>query len=170
MSHTVFKESQRFNQPLFWVILLSCYIPFHIWAIKELLVESSKDGSLFLGSETVQTAASGMIVFNILILLFLLMKLETRIDASGIHFRYAPIINSWRIISWGDIESVSVIQYSPWAYGGWGIRYSWPGWAYNVKGNKGIMIKRKNGKRILIGTQKMMDATEAIDNLMRQER
>jgi hypothetical protein len=41
-----------------------------------------------------------------------------------------------------------------WEYGGWGIRYSWNGIAYNTKGNMGLQIVMNTGKRILIGTQK----------------
>ena len=169
MNTIIYKESQRFNQPLLWVTLLSVYIPFHVWGIRKLLNESSK-GNVLLESETVQAAVIGIVLLNFLVVLFLFIKLETKIDASGIHFRYFPIINSWREMLWKDILSVEIIQYSPWAYGGWGIRYSWLGWAYNVRGNKGIMIKKKNGRRILIGTQKMMDAKDAIESLMRQEK
>jgi hypothetical protein len=57
-------------------------------------------------------------------------------------------------IPWSDIDQIYVREYSPLAeYGGWGIRYSRNGRAYNVRGNKGIQISKKNGKRILLGTQ-----------------
>ena len=39
-----------------------------------------------------------------------------------------------------------------------------------LRGNKAIMIKNKNGKRILIGIQKMMDAKAVIENQMREEK
>src|SRR5690606_22871725 len=105
-----------------------------------------------------------------LVLLFLFLRLETRIGRHGVQFRYPPVINSWRKIPYQEIQSIEVVRYSPWAYGGWGIRYSWHGWAYNVRGNKGIVIKKKNGQQILIGTQKMMEAKEAIEYQMREER
>lgn len=169
MAQLIFKETQKFHNPLFWVVLLSTYVPIHFWGVHELVNEYSK-GSGFLESETVQAALLAMVVLSLLVVLFLVMKLETRIDASGIQFRYPPFISSWRKISPTDIATITVIKYSPWTYGGWGLRYGWHGWAYNVRGNKGIMIKKKNGKQLLIGTQRLEKAQDAIDNLMKEER
>lgn len=163
MTQLIFKETQKFNQPWLWVILLSTFVPIHIWGLRELVIESSK-GNNFLASDTVQAIVIGMGVLYLVIILFLRMKLQTRIDANSIQFRYPPVINEWRKISHKEIESVQIIKYSPWTYGGWGIKYSWNGWVYNVKGNMGIMIKKKNGKQLLIGTQEIVRVKNAIEN------
>ena len=50
-------------------------------------------------------------------------------------------------------------------YGGWGYRTSFgkkKGSAYNVKGDKGIQIELKTGKKLLIGTQKEDEAQQVI--------
>lgn len=169
MVNKIFEESQRFNQPWVWVIIFGTYIPVHIWSVRDIMTEHSKGGDWWT-SQTLIAAIIGLVVLNLLLVFFYLSKLQTRVDGTGIQFRYPPIINSWRKISLKEIQSVQVIKYSPWAYGGWGIKYSWNGWAYNVRGNKGIMIKKKNGKQILIGTQKMMDAKAVIENQMREEK
>ncbi len=169
MPNKIFEESQRFDQPWAWVIIFGTYIPVHIWGIKDIMIEYSKGGDRWT-SETFIAAIVGLVLLNFLLVFFFMSKLETRIDSVGIQFRYPPIINSWRKISFKENQSVRVIKYSPWTYGGWGIKYSWNGWAYNVRGNKGIMINKKNGKQILIGTQEMMDAKAAIENQMREER
>jgi hypothetical protein len=169
MADLVFKETQRFNQPLIWIIILSCFIPFHIFGIRELVNESSK-GNNFFGSDTVQAVVIGMVVLYLIVFLFLQMKLETKIDAHSIQYRYPPVINQWRKISKNEIISVEVIKYSPWTVGGWGIKYSWNGWTFNARGNKGILIKMKNGKQLLIGTQKVVQAKDAINVLLRQDR
>jgi hypothetical protein len=58
------------------------------------------------------------------------------------------------------IEKYEVITYDPILdYGGWGIKYNRHGKAYNVSGNKGLQLYLKNGKRILIGTQKESELT-----------
>lgn len=42
--------------------------------------------------------------------------------------------------------------------GGWGIRlWTKYGTVYNVSGNKGLFIKLKNGKTMVIGTQKSQE-------------
>lgn len=165
----MFKETQKFSQPLLWIIILSTYIPVHIWGIKDLINEYSK-GSGWWTSETFIAGLIGLVLLNLLMLLFLFFRLETHIDQAGVQFRYPPIINSWRRIPLQDIQSIQVSRYSPWLYGGWGIRLSWHGWAYNVSGNQGIIIKKKNGKRLLIGTQRPEQAQEAVHQLMREER
>jgi len=169
MVANVFKESQKFNQPLLWVIILTTYIPLHIFSIRDLFIEYSKGGNWW-SSEIFIAALIGLVLLNLLLVLFLFLTLETQIDNAGIQFRYPPVLNSWRKIPWKEVQAIDVSTYSPWEYGGWGIRLSWRGWAYNVRGNKGIMIKKKNGKRILIGTQKAIEAKQAIENQMREER
>lgn len=169
MPRFVFEESQKFNQPLLWISLAVVWLLVNVLAIRDIVHKYSLGNSL-LESEEGGAALAGIGVINLVVLLFLLMRLETRIDASGVQFRYPPVINSWKKIPLNDIQSIQVIRYSPWAYGGWGIRFSWHGWAYNVKGNKGIMIKKKNGKQLLIGTQYSQKAQEAINNLTDQRR
>lgn len=92
-----------------------------------------------------------------IVILFAIMRLYCRIDDKGVRFGYSPFIKK-RIHLWRDIENVWVRKYSPLGeYGGWGIKTISPkkhGMAYNVWGNKGLQIHLKNGKKILIGTQK----------------
>ncbi|HLW20733.1 MAG TPA: hypothetical protein VKX33_10430 [Cyclobacteriaceae bacterium] len=169
MSRAVFKESQKFNHPLLWIAIGIAWLLVNIPAIQDLLNEYSMGNNLW-NSGRGSAALVGIVVTNLVVILFLLMKLETRIDASGIQFRYPPMVNSWRKIPINDIHSIRVIRYFPWAYGGWGIRLSWHGWAYNVKGNKGIMFKRKSGKQLLIGTQSSQQVQQAVNNLMGLKR
>ncbi|HLT07310.1 MAG TPA: hypothetical protein VK014_07265 [Cyclobacteriaceae bacterium] len=164
MANRVFKESQKFNQPWVWLIIVTSYILVHFWGIQDLLRGHAYDSEPFIG------ALVGIVLMNLLVLLFATMKLETRIDLRGIHFRYRPLIHSWRSIHWEEMKSVEVKSYSPWLYGGWGIRLSLLGWAYNVRGNKGIVIKKKNGRRLLIGTQIPEAAQNAIHQLMNEEK
>ena len=64
------------------------------------------------------------------------------------------------------MEKCYVRIYSPIKeYGGWGYRTSLgkkKGSAFNVKGNKGIQIEFKTGKKLLVGTQKESEATQVI--------
>lgn len=169
MANQIFKETQRFNPSLLWIIILICFVPFHIFGLRELVNESA-NGNNLLGGDTVQAVVIGMVVLYLIVILLLQMKLETKIDAHSIQYRYPPVINQWRRIPQNEIRSVEGIKYAPWNIGGWGIKNSWNGWTFNARGNKGIMIKMKKGKQLLIGTQQVVQAKDAINNLMRQER
>ncbi len=83
------------------------------------------------------------------------LSLRTRMDEEGVHFKMKLFHWRERTIPWDEIEQIHVREYSPVReYGGWGIKYGRSGWAYNVRGSHGIQILKKNGKRILIGTQR----------------
>jgi len=107
------------------------------------------------------------ILFTLLFFLwFFVLKLETTINGDGVtaHFRWLPFCK--RIIKWNEIQSISVIKYSPiYDYGGWGVRYSLTGngWCYNVAGDYGIKLIKTNGKAFLIGTQQKEKAEKIIN-------
>lgn len=46
-------------------------------------------------------------------------------------------------------------------FGGWGIRYNFTMWGYNVAGNQGLKVPLKD-KKFLIGTQKPEEMRSAI--------
>lgn len=92
------------------------------------------------------------------------LKLYTRIDMEGVHFRMKPFHWKERIIRWEEIDQIYVRKYSPIKeYGGWGIRYGRKGTAFSVKGNYGIQIVKKNGKKILLGTQRPEEVSQHLN-------
>jgi hypothetical protein len=94
------------------------------------------------------------IAFGILTpFIFLYMKLVTEIRDDGIYVRFIPFVK--RFFAYHEIKHVKACTYNPFVYGGWGIRWHpTKGWAYNMRGNKGILIELKNGKHVLIGSEK----------------
>ncbi|MEY3982700.1 MAG: hypothetical protein RL160_257 [Bacteroidota bacterium] len=99
------------------------------------------------------------------------MKLETKLTAAGISFRYFPLNRRWQKIDWTEVERAWVRKYRPIAeYGGWGIR-GLPGArsrAYSMSGDYGIQLVLKNGKRILVGTQNALEAEQILERLSEQ--
>lgn len=90
-------------------------------------------------------------------------RLLTKIDDEGVHYRLSPFLMKYKTVRWQDIDQVYVRRYSPFLeYGGWGIRYGKKGWAYTAKGNQGIQLVFKNGKRILLGTQREEDISRVL--------
>ncbi|APG66435.1 hypothetical protein LPB136_06055 [Tenacibaculum todarodis] len=73
-----------------------------------------------------------------------------------------------RNIPWKEIEKAHVRTYDPITeYGGWGLKGGafWNkknGKAINISGDIGIQLELKNGKKLLIGTQKENEANQVL--------
>jgi hypothetical protein len=96
-------------------------------------------------------------------------KLKTEITRDGISYQFKPFISKTRTINWEDVDRAYVRIYSPFKeYGGWGYRTAFTkdgGKAFNVKGKVGIQLELKNGKNILIGTQKGKEAEKVLKSI-----
>jgi len=96
-------------------------------------------------------------------------KLETKVCADGLYVRFFPLHINFKKIPFEDISGYYAREYQPIAeYGGWGIRYGKNGKAYNMKGNKGLQIVFKNGKKLLIGSQKSEELAAAINSVLKK--
>mgnify|MGYP003386543033 FL=1 len=146
----VFKEEQRFRQVWLMVLLgFSLLVPVGLIINEYIKDNTSMTTNEFLGS------LIGIIASVLLIFIF---KLSTRIDEKGIHYQFFPFHFSMKTLLWAEITKAEVRTYDPIGeYGGWGLRYSFnkkKGNAVNVSGDIGIQLTLKNGKKLLIGTQK----------------
>ncbi len=140
-SMPVYEEEQPFDQVWLWALMGF-----------ELVIMMI---ALFASGQPLWSAAVGFGAITLSMALLSSIRLRTRIDSEGVHYRFKPFHFKWQTIPWDDIDQIQVRKYSPiLEYGGWGIRYSRNGKAYNIRGNMGIQIVRKNGKRILIGTRR----------------
>ena len=156
----VFIEEQRFDQWWFRSLMLL------VGAI--LIVTIAKAyPSLKVDSAAFWTTMS-VAIFTVILIVFVLfvLKLETKINEQGIHYGFKPIHYKLKLTAWKEIDQCFVREYSPLTdYGGWGYKmglFRKKGSAFNVKGNIGIQIVFKNGKRLLIGTQKLADAENVL--------
>ena len=145
------RESQKFTQKLIWgllafVVLMDLFAKYKTYFLKESFGNVSPTDSLVAGYD--------LIIVGV-VLLFIVARLVTEVDENEIRIKFFPIIFWWKRYPWTDIESVTVVEYDSLdEFWGWGIRYNFETWAYNVKGNHGIRIKLKDGEQVLIGTQK----------------
>ena len=158
----VFKEKQRFTQLwLIIVILFSSIVP-----IAVVINEYQKKENAF-SFEMLLVIILVIILPSAIIFLF---KLSTRIDEQGIHYQFFPFHFSDRKISWKEISKAYVRTYDPIGeFGGWGLKggnlfNKSKGKAINVSGDIGIQLELKNGKKLLIGTQKEAEAKSVIQN------
>lgn len=108
-----------------------------------------------------------LVVTGLIVFLLLYFRLITQVRTNGIHIRYIPFHWTPKVFLWDEIESEETRTYRPiLEYGGWGIRWGLfgKGMAYTVKGNRGLQLVMKDGKRILVGTQKPDELSKAIQN------
>jgi uncharacterized membrane protein YobD (UPF0266 family) len=157
----IFKEEQRFNQ--LWIIVLmviSTLVPIGL-----IIKEQTENVNTLSSIETI-----GLIALIILASSFIFVfKLSSRIDEKGIYYKFFPFYLKYKLIEWSEINTAYVRTYDPLGeYGGWGIKggYFWnksKGKAINVSGDIGIQLELKNGKKLLIGTQKQDDAKRILE-------
>jgi hypothetical protein len=157
----LFTEQQRFKQWWLWLILFGINFIFIFGIFKQVIGgqqfgdKPMSDNGLFMGFG---------IVFS-LTLLFYFFKLETIIKTDGIYVRFFPIHIAYKKYAWDTINKSFVREYNAIGeYGGWGIRYGifGSGNALNVSGNKGLQLVFTNDKKLLIGTNKPQELTEAL--------
>jgi len=141
-----YKETQKFNSLLIWFILL-------ILAAGGIFVVFAhvNNGDRIEIIPLLIILAALIIVFSI----FITGYLKTALDQSGIVVEMRILIRFGKIIHWDEIESIKVDKYRPiLQFGGWGYRIGWKAVAYNCRGNDGLIIILKNGRKIVVGTQK----------------
>lgn len=159
----LFYEEQRFRQ---WWIWLIAFVPFLMsvsgWSYQ--LISGRPFGNNPAGNdEYVWIILSTLLVP----LMFWATNLKTWIYDEGIYYRYTPFHFKKKFIPIDGIWQMYVREYSPLKeYGGWGIRYGLSGKCYNISGRMGLQIKLKNGKKLLIGTQRPAELKNIVDKLL----
>lgn len=152
METNCYTEVQRINKLFFVVIIIFAGIV-PIVSISIALFQNNIERSSSLSIVTIW----GYLLPIAIILLFVFLKLETRITTDGIYYRLFPFTLRFRRIPFNEIHSYFIRKYNPIIeYGGWGIRFSMKrkGIAYTVSGTMGLQIYLNSGKKILIGTRK----------------
>jgi hypothetical protein len=67
-----------------------------------------------------------------------------------------------------EIVSAELVTFRPIRdFGGWGIRHGGGGWAYTVRGNRGVRLTLQYGSPLLIGSQNAEDLYQAIERARR---
>ncbi|MGV3598490.1 MAG: hypothetical protein ACO1PI_11535 [Bacteroidota bacterium] len=153
--------SEKQSMVKWWWMLLPVFIPVVVvlgaWGSETDPAEKAE----LMQALPIVIALEGLVA----VLLFAL-RLTYSIDSKGITVAYFPFIRQ-RTYLWGDVEAAYVRKYNPLGeYGGWGLKGGLKsGKAYNVWGNKGLQLTFKNGKKLLIGTQKAAELSTYLTTL-----
>ncbi len=111
---------------------------------------------------SIQLLLLASLIIGIVLLLF--NKLSTNVSAKAITLRFGiGLIKKQIEIS--EIERVEVVR-NKWYYG-WGIRFIFTGWMWNISGFNAIELCFKNKKQVFrIGSANAPELKEAIDQFL----
>ncbi len=156
-----YQESQKFSQLWFWGILTfsAIVIFYRFW---------EEHSAAQFHNLTVKSFAP-IILFAIVLVFFLLLRLDILIDGHGISYKWFPFRMKYKTIPWESIDSLQIRRFSPIAeFGGYGLRYTFKTTAYIVSGNDGIEIRIKDRRRkFVLGISDPLRAEQVIRNQWR---
>ncbi|MDB5193466.1 MAG: hypothetical protein JWQ96_3029 [Segetibacter sp.] len=152
-----FIEKQSFRQWYLWVLLLAPVALFTYAFIQQDIL-----GKPFGDTPANDISLALILLFTIIVnYLFYKATLTTIVNKDGIFYKWSYLNTSFNKLYWHEIEKLEVINYS---FLGYGIRLSKKyGTVYNVWGKTGLLVKKKNKAKILIGTQKPVEFQQALD-------
>jgi len=160
-SPVLFRETQRFRQVCLWLLLLLIAASIWVGFIAQIVLRKP------LGS---RPSPDVLIVifwtfFGLFFpLFFRSLNLPTEVRVDGLHYRFFPNHRTFQKIHFEEIKQYYVRTYSAFKdYVGYGVRYKKKGKAYNVSGNKGILLELIDGKRILFGSHRPEEFMHALD-------
>jgi len=143
-----FNETQKFQQIWIWAII-SIAAVWVVYSLKNRLIGDER----FIGY-------FALTFYAVLIWFFYSLKLITEVREDGLYVRFFPLHLKYHKI---EYKKATAVTYRPiMDYGGWGIKWGRKGKAYNVSGKRGVMLELKNGKNLLIGSQRADELAEAL--------
>jgi hypothetical protein len=159
-----FIEIQRFRQVWLWVLLIMVSLLLFGSIIFVFVVSPKLLMFLMFVGPIFTLLGLGLPIF------FYIIKMTTEIDNEGIHLYVFPLAKEY--ITFQSILSVEKRIYRPIAeYGGWGVRHSSKGKAFNISGDQGVQLELVNGEKVLIGSQRADEmATIIRSNLTSQDK
>lgn len=157
----IFIEEQKFPQIWLFLVLAIAFVAVTIPIVKGW-------NTILQGNfGEILNDLGGFLVILFVFAVFNFFKLKTRIDEKGIYYQYLPLHFSYRFLPWESISKCYVRNYNAiFEYGGWGLKFSFrknKGKSFTVKSNVGLQLLLKNGKHLLIGTQKKEEIQRTLD-------
>jgi hypothetical protein len=141
VSPALYHEEQRFRQWWVWLLVVAV-AAIQWWALVQQIILGQP-----LGDNPLPDWAAWVLW----------------VTADQVVIRYRPLTR--RSISLADIQQATARTYKPIAeYGGWGLK----GWssrniAYNVSGHQGVQLVLRDGRRVMLGSQRAEELAQAIE-------
>ena len=151
MAKLNYTEKQKMDSVFLWLVLAIAAVS-NLWMIK--YQDIYNEGMLIV---------SGIISITVTAL-FLFIRFDVRIANEGISYRMRPFQRTQKL-PYTDIQKYQIHEFKALRdYGGWGLRKTGKTTAYIMKGNKGVLVELKNGKKLLLGSQSPEKLFEAIQS------
>ncbi len=157
-SPVVFREVQRFRQWFFWVPI-AVVTGIVWWLFGEQIILGHPQGQQPIPDWAAWILA---LVFGLGFPIFAaVVRLITVVTADTLFIRLAPFRP--KEIPLRSIDTAMEREYSAMReFGGWGIRVTRHGKAYNAHGDKGVQLILRDDTRILIGSQRSEELASAL--------
>lgn len=173
MERLIYKEEQSFRQSFVVWIMLAAYVlvicTFGFELYQQLYLGKPFGNNPSSDNGLVWTAVLTILLMSVVFIFILSGNLLTEVWSDGIRYKFPPLIRKIRHIPTSDISSAEVGKYNPvFEFGGWGWRRRLISrkTAYNISGNIGIRVIRKNGSQVLFGTHQQDEMKRAIAKMM----
>jgi hypothetical protein len=163
-SYSTFRETQ-YLRAWWYIILIASITVLPWWGAVTQLVMGEPWGNNPASDEFMIIF---LVIFGVFFPLFL-FYIHLVVEVSdAVYIRFRPFMIRPRIIRAQDIVTHRAEEYDPLGeYGGWGIKGFSSNRAYNVSGRKGVRIVLKDGRMVMIGSQRAEELSTAISHLVR---
>ena len=149
-----FNETQKFAPGILWYMRVQLVVMAILFIFLSLKFPESR----------IILLPTYLLIIVPISLLLELVRLKVTVNADGIDMSFKPFTK--KNFSWDEIASAAVVNYG--FVGGWGIRVGTKyGTVYNTQGSEGLGIKLKNGKKLVIGTQRKAAMQSAVNKFTR---
>lgn len=164
----LFQEEQRFREPWLWVLMIgtaAMSIGVAVWLVVWPVAPGEGGEQLSIAPRYL-TAVLVVLTHSLLFGLFIFARLQVEVTSDGLFLRFRPFHRKVRRLDLGEVTDVEAVTYRPiMEYGGWGLRKTRRGTAYNVSGDRGVRLHYGNGCHLLIGSQRSDELAAAIEQL-----
>lgn len=164
-----FYERQSMKQWWIWILFVGMDMLLIFGSVLQLIFDTP------FGNKPMSDPC--LLIVTILFLLWSLfmlfvLTLHTYINDEGVFVKYFPLQFRYKLYDWNNITTSYVRKYNPLLeYGGWGVRIGLKATkAYIMSGNMGLQLILKNGRKVLIGTNRPDDLESVLLKLDKMER
>ncbi len=168
----IFREIQRFRQPLLWGLLgTTAFVVIGVIGcvlfVSQLLGKGGNNPVPVV--VLVLIAGAPILIVAGLVWLMYAAHLITEVRADGLYVKFYPFHRSFQKIDLNSVINMEVLTYRPLVdYRGYGIRYGAWGKVYNVYGNRGVRLTYRGGKILMIGSQRPEELAGALEPRLRR--
>lgn len=164
-----FKETQKFNIGLTTLILA----PIFVYLLFKILSLPYFGVSFILKQYFFELFF--LLVISIVWFIVAIAKYEITVTENDLIIKFWPILSQGRVMPIETIKRAFVRKYNPiLEYGGWGLPFmrflgSYNNRALNTRGNVGVQLFLKDGRYLLLGSQKSIELESVLQSLIKSK-